>query len=330
VGIKHLRRRGHGLIDVFSGRNFLKKNPPKKPDVPQGKQSVWVRPVVAREWVIDKGTGYSFYRRVRIRRGYWRIQAVSRLGLAARAKGGDWLPVTAYMAELQSDYDLDGMDPVYRYHRDTDQVRHLSSHKDPLYNLVWDKPFSSSIPKGNYQAIRVWYIVRDMNLDRHYLYGRTAQDERVTFQTPQAANGRRLALESEIMNEYEEKAYTEMVRFVAWTVYGKSKALKKHKKFRKVSKERGFNFDEKRWSFKRTPTRWERQQAQKALRGRSGFHPVLQADYGGNYRKFLDAMARLSKSERKQAYSEIAWAVRQMEAALDRKRRARKAGRWRE
>ena len=307
------------------------KNPPLKPAVLPGYKAVWVDPVFSRDWRVDRETGFSFWVRSRIRRGHWRRVVISFKAKAARDAGRLWEPVTGYMAELQEQYDLDGMDPIYRYHRETDQVRSLSSPlKDSLHGLVWGRSFGSQIPTGTFQALRVWYIVKDMNLDRFYLYGRTAQDDRLIFSTPKAALARKLSLEKAIMDEYEEKAYMEFVRFVGWTVYGKSKALKRHRKFRKLSKERAFDFNERRWSFRRVPSRWERGEAKKAMRGVSGFHPVLQADYGGSYSKFKLALGRLSKATRRTVYEQLAWAVAKMEKALDKKRKARKPGKWRE
>lgn len=304
------------------------KNPTKKPPVKSGFQAVWVG---RSRWVVRVRKGRKFRLVSRERKAHWRIVPISTKAQEAKIAGKLWVPVSAWERELQAEYDLSALDPLYRYHHATDSVRVLSSFKDdPLHGLVWGTPFTADNKRGTFNAVRVWYVVRDMNLDRYYLYARSAHLGALVYDTLQGVKDRVEKLKGAIEEEYEEKAYMELVRWVAWTAFGKAKMENRHKKFRKVSKERGFDFNAKKFRFFRKTTRWEREQAQGALRGVSGIPPVLAKDYGGSYSRFLDSMGRLGKGERKRAYEYLSWAVGKMEKALDKRRKARKPGKWRE
>lgn len=312
-------------------------NPTKKPPVPAGFQAVWVSSVYARLrfWVTDftRRPPISFFQTQQtiVRGAHWRIIPISKKAPPAKASGKLWSSVLAWERQLQEEYDLSALDPVYRYHHATDVVRvNSNAASDPLHGLVWGTPFTGDNVAGTFNAVRVWYVVRDMNLDRYYCYARSAHLGKLEESTLQGAKSRVEKLKGAIEEEYEEKAYMELVRWVGWTAFGGAKLKSRHKKFRKVSKERGFDFDEKKFRFYRKATRWEREQAQGALRGVSGVPPVLGRDYGGSYSRFKSALARLSKAERKRAYEYLSWAVGRMEKALDKRRKARKPGKWRE
>lgn len=324
---------------------MAKVNPPRKPETPEGYRAVWIPPIVAREWVTDFETGYSYFERFTVRRGHYRVIAVSLRVEKARSKGREWVPVDAYEAELQNEFDLESFDPIYRYRHATDVVkaRNLALLEadelanDSLEKFVWDHPFKK-VPTGKFQAIRVWYVVQQTadseeetmgeEVDRWYLYGRTAQHERMIFRSPLEARREAATLARAIEDEYSQKSFLKLKGFAAWTIYRAGDEKKVHRKRRRLSKEIGFDFDPARWKFHRIKTTWEKGMARKALRS-SGvrLHPMLMRSYGGSARKFQDALSRLSKAERKVVHRQIAAAVDKMQAALDARRLGRRARR---
>lgn len=303
------------------------KNPPKRPEAPAGKQSVWVRTTYADIPVLVRGRLKIV--KVLARKGHWRTVSISKRADAARERGSPWVPVGVYERELTREYDIVGADPIYRYHHATDVVKNLSPKEDPLHNLVWGKPFSQDNLKGSFQAMRLWYVVTDTNLNRAYLYGRTASFGQSRSGTPVVVDSLAIArdyatrLESEIVNEYDEKDYMELDRFVAWTVYGDTGVVKAHRRRARLSREKGFDFDEVTGKFRRTMTTWEKREVQKELQGpKYRYLPrVLTRDYGGNAKKFQRAMAALPKGERRRARRLFAQEVERMEKILEAKRR---------
>lgn len=155
------------------------------------------------------------------------------------------------------------------------------------------------------------------------MYGRTAHLGNRIAGSLKGAKQYVDKLMDEVRIEYDEKIYMEVVRFVAWTVYSGAKIVKKHNRRRAFSKEKGFDFDERTWKMRRIVTPWEKKMVLKAFEGRHMAPPVLAKSYGGSYKRFQSAMARLGKGERKRANEYISWAVGEMEKALD-KRRVRK------
>lgn len=303
------------------------ENPPKKPKASDGKQSVWVRPV---KGFVYRGRAKKGKARVRVqvilRKGHWRTVSISVKADKARARGGLWVPVSAYERELELTYELAGADPIYRYHHDTDLARTLGGIHDPLHNLIWGSAFNGQDVQGRFVAMRIWYVVRDTNLDRFYLYGRTASFGVSGSNTPlrvgSLSSVKRYVsrLEGEISEEYEEKDYMELVRFVGWTAFGETKIMKHHRRRARLSKEKGFDFDPYKMKFKRVITPWETRVVQKAITGRGDLPSVLTRDYRGSAKAFREALGKLSKKARRIAKRYFMLEVQRMEKALERKR----------
>ena len=307
------------------------KNPPLKPPHRDGFGLSFIRPVHGEVpvWRVDLSTGMSFYARESriIRRGHWRYYPLSTKAEKAKKQNRLWIPVTAYAAELQEKFNLGGMDPLYRYHRKTDLIRSLSPVTDVLHGLIWGAAFNGDNVKGSFHSIRAWYLVKDTNLGRYYVYSRTAMfGERQVFDTLRLCRGEIQKLMDTVGNEYDEKDYMELVGLVAWTAYGEIQMKSIHKKFRKLSRERAFHVDKQSGEIVRVSTPWEKKMFTMTFQGErgTGLHPALTKNYGGDPKRFTAAMHRLPKSERRIAWDQFKEAIRQMETVLQKKRRARK------
>lgn len=295
-------------------------NPPKRPPVPAGKQAVWVRLIRRgiKKKVQGRWRGYA----VIVRRGHWRIISISFKADRSRRAGKAWIPAQAYLKELEIEHDLATADPIYRYHPQTDVVRSLSGSNDPLHNLVWDKPFTADNKSGRFNVIRIWYIVRDTNLKRSYLYSRTADMGNVYAGSLLALDSHRHRLEDAVVEEYDDdhKIYMELSRFVAWTAFEKMAPKSRHKRRLAMSQEKGYDFDPRTWKPTRVLTRWEKKQLMK----RPIYHPrmpdVFTRSYGGNIRKFDAAMKRLKPGQRRKAMEYMKWMMSQREAEMDKRR----------
>ena len=311
----------------------LKKNPTKKPQVEDGYKPVWVKAQygLGRVWRTDS-RGYSYFVKVRVvtRKAHWRTVSVSVKAQEAREEGKSWIPAGSFERELFAAYELAGGDPVYRYHHATDVVRSLTPTADPLHNLVWGKPFLGDDLRGNFIAMRVWYIVKDTNLERFYLYGRTASfgktrgDSIMKAATLGIVRQFLSRLETEIVREYDEKDYMELVRFVAWTAYGETGVKKGHRRRARLSKEKGFDFDEQTLKFKRVVTPWERRMVQSMIVGRRDLPKVLTRDYGGSASRFHKALMSLPKKQRRLARRYFMREVEMMEKVLEQRRKGGK------
>lgn len=307
------------------------KNPPLKPPHRDGFGLSYLKPVwgVASVWIVDWKTGESFYgpQSKIIRRGHWRYYPLSTKAEKAKKQNRLWIPVTAYAAELQEKFNLGGMDPLYRYHRKTDLIRSLSPVTDALHGLIWGAAFNGDNVKGSFHSIRAWYLVKDTNLNRHYVYSRTAMfGEKRVFDTLRLCRGEIQKLMDTVGNEYDEKDYMELVGLVAWTAYGEIQMKSIHKKFHKLSRERAFHIDEQSGEIKRVATPWEKKMFTLTFQGErgTGLHSALTKNYGGDPKRFTAALHRLPRSERRIAWDQFKEAIRQMESVLQQKRRARK------
>jgi len=307
------------------------KKPPQKPPHRDGFGLTFVRSVHGEVpiWRVDFKTGMSFYVREPriIRRGHWRYYSLSTKAEKAKKQNRLWIPVTAYAAELQEKFNLGGMDPLYRYHRNTDLIRAFSPASDALHNLIWGAAFNGDNVKGSFHSIRAWYLVKDTNLGRHYVYSRTAMfGERQVFDTLRLCRGEIQKLMDTVGNEYDEKDYMELVGLVAWTAYGEIQMKSIHKKFRKLSRERALHIDEQSGEIKRVATPWEKKMFMQEFQGYKGrdIHPALTKNYGGDPKRFNAALHRLPKSQRRIAWEDFKETVRRMESVLQQKRRARK------
>lgn len=250
------------------------------------------------------------------KKGHWRIV---RIKTQAVEPSGGWVGVLDYQARLDAEYDLDAADPIYRFNSKTDVVRADTSDSDPLHNLVWGRPFKGNDVAGRYVAGRVWYVAHDTNLDRHFLYDRTAKFP-VTYRTLNLA--RRLGvtfLEEAVREEYAEKEYMEVLDFVAWTAFNQGVGRPRvHKKFKPGTKEKAFR--RTRYGVKRREvTPWERAALAKLTRGRSKFS-FLNRKFT-SVAQFNKALARLSPSRRKEVRRYFSMLVEDMEKQLSKLRR---------
>lgn len=215
----------------------MSENPPRKPRARAGIGYRWVKGVYRRRRV--KGR----YRKVQIRRGYWRAYAT---GKKAPARAG-WSSVLAFQKELAREWDLMSSDPMMKRDAAWDVIK----MSGPLSGLIWERPFKGENRNGPFTSGRVWYIVENVNEENFWLYTRHSGpfggdrgDGQARLRTATLAGARDelRRLQEAIIREYESKDYMRVREFVAWTAWespdaGTGRRYHSRRKF--LSRERG-------------------------------------------------------------------------------------------